>query len=181
MLLLSLGIHPGWYLGSFILLLLTYWRTDRSQVPLYLSNTVTAKAVAGLVPLQSRQFLDIGCGHGGLLRRVALQHPCCNFVGIEHAPIPWLLGRMLGALRTNVDVRYGDFWRMPIAGFDVVYAFLSPVPMPRLWAKACEEMKEGSLLISNSFEVPGVKPARVLQLDDARRTRLLIYKVPGRR
>jgi hypothetical protein len=70
---------------------------------------------------------------------------------------------------------------MPIAGFDVVYAFLSPVPMPRLWAKACEEMKEGSLLISNSFEVPGVKPARVLQLDDARRTRLLIYKVPGRR
>ena len=40
-----LAIAPGWYLAAFFLLWLTYGRTDRSQVPLYLSNDRTAQAV----------------------------------------------------------------------------------------------------------------------------------------
>lgn len=30
----------------------------------------------------------------------------------------------------------GDLWKTPLDGFDVVYAFLSPAPMPALWEKA---------------------------------------------
>ena len=41
---------------------------------------------------------------------------------------------------------------------DVVYAFLSPAPMPRLWEKVQREMRPGTLFISNRFIVPGVKP-----------------------
>jgi hypothetical protein len=47
----------------------------------------------------------------------------------------------------------------------VVYAFLSPAPMPRLWEKICAEMKPGSLFISNSFPVPGQAPDRVIEVD----------------
>ena len=31
----------------------------------------------------------------------------------------------------NLKIRRGDFWRQPLDNFDVVYAFLSPAPMPR--------------------------------------------------
>jgi hypothetical protein len=174
----SLGVHPAWYLAVFVLLLLTYWRTDLSQVPLYLSNNTTADAVEKLLPASTRILLDVGCGHAGLLRRIAARRANCQCHGVEHAPLPWLVGRLLSLRRSNVRVRYGNFWRTRIDDVDVVYAFLSPVPMAALWEKVRHEMRPGSLLISNSFEVPRTKPESVVELDDARRTRLLLYRVP---
>jgi hypothetical protein len=47
-----------------------------------------------------------------------------------------------------------------------------------LWEKASEEMRPGALLISNSFEVPGVEAQEVLPVDDWRHSRLLIWR-PG--
>jgi len=49
--------------------------------------------------------------------------------------------------------------------------------MPKLWQKACQEMRPGTLLISNSFRVPGIEPSQVLKVDDERETELLIYRV----
>jgi hypothetical protein len=63
---------------------------------------------------------------------------------------------------------------------DVVYAYLSPVPMARLWCKVCEEMPSGSRFISNTFPVPGVEPERVVELDDFHHSRLYVYRVPVR-
>ncbi|HAD86437.1 MAG TPA: methyltransferase type 12, partial [Rhodospirillaceae bacterium] len=61
--------------------------------------------------------------------------------------------------------------------FDMVYCFLSPVPMERLYAKAKDEMQPGCLFVSNSFAVPGVEPDEVVTVDDRRRTRLLVYRL----
>ncbi|HSX69654.1 MAG TPA: class I SAM-dependent methyltransferase, partial [Pseudomonas sp.] len=60
-------------------------------------------------------------------------------------------------------------------GYDVVYCFLSPAPMAELWTKARSEMRPGSLLISNSFEIPGVAPGEVIELNDWRASRLLLW------
>ena len=68
-------------------------------------------------------------------------------------------------------------WRADLAGYDVVYAFLSPAPMPALGEKAKREMRPGSLLVSNSFAVPEVSPERVIELDDARQTLLYCYRL----
>ena len=59
--------------------------------------------------------------------------------------------------------------------FNVVYAFLSPVPMPALWAKARREMKPGSRFISHSFEVPGEFPQRVIPVEGREGARLLVW------
>lgn len=171
------GIPPLWYLAAFALLLATYWRTDRSRVPLYLSNAPTARAVAVLLPPAPAACIDLGCGEGGLLRRLARARPDCRFVGVEHAPLPWLWARISCATLANVSIHYGDFWGRPLAAYDVVYAFLSPVPMPRLMEKAQAEMRPGTLLIANSFAVPGATPARIVAVDDRRGTQLYCYRV----
>lgn len=177
----GLGIAPGWYLAAFVLLLLVFWRTDKSRVPLYLTNAATAEALVKLLPAEPCRVLDLGCGEGGLLRRLARARPDCQFVGIEHAPLTALVARLVNHGQANVSLRTGDFWAEPLAGYAVVYAFLSPAPMLELWAKAQREMDAGALLISNSFPVPGVEPDAIVEVADRRNTRLFLYHpVPAR-
>jgi hypothetical protein len=61
----------------------------------------------------------------------------------------------------------------------VVYAFLSPAPMPRLWTKALAEMAPGTLLVSNTFTIPGVAPEQTIVLPGRSDARLYVYRLPG--
>lgn len=178
-----LGLPPAVYLAAFLALLLIYWTSFSTQVPLYPSNAKTVAAVAGLLPPMPAHVLDIGAGTGSLLRPLARLRPDCGFVGIELAPAPWLIGRLLGARLRNLVWRRGNFFAPSWAAYDLVYAFLSPVPMDAVWRKATAEMRVGSLLLSNSFPVPGREPDFVLAVGDRRDTQLYGYRIPppGRR
>lgn len=175
---LGLGL-PSWiWLAGFALLLLTFWRTDRSRVPLYLTNALASEALAGLLPARSIAVIDLGCGDGGLLRRLARARPDCRFVGFEHAPLPWAWAWLSSRRMANVEIRFGDFWPHPLTDYALVYAFLSPTPMQRLWAKAGVEMQADALLVSNSFSVPGIQPTSTVEVADGRHTRFYCYR-PG--
>lgn len=174
----TLAIAPGWYLAAFGLLLLVFWRTDQSRVPLYLTNATAVAALARLLPPQPCHVVDLGCGNGGVLRHLAQARPDCEFLGLEHAPLPWAWARLNTLGLPNVHIRYGDFWPQHLGLFEVVYAFLSPAPMPRLWEKATQELRGGGLLVSNSFPVPDVEPESTVAVADRRRTRLYVYR-PG--
>lgn len=174
-----LALPPWLWLGGFVLLLLVFWRTDRSRVPLFLSSAETRSALAGLLPGTPAHVLDLGCGDGALLAELARARPDCRFVGYEHAPLPWLWARLRCRRLPNVSVRLGDFWPHALSPYDLVYAFLSPAPMERLWAKAAVELRPGALLVSNSFAVPGATAERMLELQDRRRTRLYCYRPAG--
>lgn len=173
----GLGLHPAWYLGAFLLLAAIYWSSFRTQVPLYLSNRHTVQAVAGLLPPDRPvALLDIGSGTGSLLRPLARLRPDCRFSGIEAAPAPHALARLLAGQQANLALQRGDFFAVPWGDYDFIYAFLSPVPMAMVWKKACAEMRPDGLLLSNSFPVPGVEPAFVLEVADRRATRLYAYR-----
>jgi hypothetical protein len=173
---LRLGL-PSWiWLAGFAILLLIFWRTDRSRVPLYLTNALASEAIAKLLPAEPIAVIDLGCGDGGLLNRLARARPDCRFVGFEHAPLTWAWAWLRCRSLPNVLIKFGDFWSHPLGGYALVYAFLSPAPMPRLWAKAKAEMEAGSRLVSNSFAVPGVPPENTVEVGDRRRTRLYLYR-----
>ncbi|MBA3904125.1 MAG: methyltransferase type 12 [Rhodocyclaceae bacterium] len=175
---LQLDLPPWLYLAAFGLLVSVYWRTFRGDVPLYLSNQATAEAARALLPKRGGvRAIDLGAGTGGLLRHLASGRPDGLFTGIEHAPLPFLLARLAASDLSNCTVMRGDFWHHPLGPYDMVYAFLSPLPMPRLWEKAKAEMRPGSLLVSNSFPVPDVEPQRVIEIADRRGTRLYCYSM----
>lgn len=173
----QLAIDPGWFLLIAILLLLVYRGALSGQVPLYLSNADTAAALADLLADRRQlHFLDLGAGIGSIVRPLAMARPDASFTGIENAPATWLAGRLRTTGLKNCMWRWGDIWQARLAEYDVVYAFLSPAPMPALWEKVVAEMRPGSLFISNSFAVPGVEASTVLEIDDARQTRLYCYR-----
>jgi hypothetical protein len=173
---LQINLPPWLYLVAFAGLALVFWTTFRGDAPLFLSNRATAQAVLELLPPRADLAVaDLGAGTGGLLRVLAQERPAGRFVGVEHAPLPYLAGRLAGRSLPNLSIEHGDLWRRPLTEFDVVYAFLAPPPMPRLWHKAIAEMRPGTLLVSNSFPVPGVAPSRVVEVPDGRRTHLYCY------
>ena len=173
----ALEIPSGVWLAVFAVFALVYWSSYRTQVPLFLTNRQTACAVAGLLPSGPIEVLDVGCGIGSFLTAFARQRPDVRLTGIESAPAPFALARLRA--HPGITVIRGDFFAQSWAGYDLVYAFLSPVPMPDVWKKARCEMKPGSLFVSNSFGIPGVEPNRVIEVADRRRTRLLVFEIPA--
>lgn len=170
---------PSWpYLAAFISMLLVYWRTFGGEPPLYLTNRETARAAAALLPgVGGLRVADLGAGIGGVLTELARARPDVHCVGIEHAPLPYLIGRLRCARLPNCRFLLGDFWSHPLAGMDVVYVFLSPAVMERLWQKASCEMSAGAMLISSRFAVPGIAPERVVPTDGTGRHALYCYRI----
>jgi SAM-dependent methyltransferase len=171
-------LPPAVFLLAFVVLALVFWTTFRTRVPLYLSSREAGEKLAELVPQTTdARLLDLGCGFGGLLQQVRGLRPTATLEGVEIAPLPALVAwlRLRGSARCKV--RRGDFWRMDLSEYDVVYAFLSPAPMAALWDKVRCEMRPGSLFVSNSFAVPGVEPHRAVPLGSAHGTRLYVWRL----
>lgn len=174
---LTFGSLPAWPFGlAFVLLYLFYSNTARERVPLYLTNGVTAAALADLARERGvRHAIDLGSGFGDVVR--ALSGKERRATGVETAPMAFLVSKALSRLTGRGTILRQDLWATDLSEADLVYAFLSPEPMPRLFAKAKAEMKPGSLLVSNSFAVPDVPPDAVWELPDRRRTQLFLYEM----
>jgi SAM-dependent methyltransferase len=168
---------PAWvYLALFLGLALVFGGGLWSRVPLYHASEDAWEKLEGLLPDRADlHFVDLGCGFGGPVAHLARVRPDSIFVGVEASPFTWLVAWLRCLPRPNAHIHLGSLWRTDLATFDVVYAFLSPVPMPALWAKARREMKSGSRFISHSFEVPGETPQRVLPVKGREGARLLVW------
>jgi SAM-dependent methyltransferase len=174
---IALAISPLWALGALVALMLVYGRIWISRVPLFFSSGRAQDALAGLLPEGRQSFLDVGCGDGRVLARLAAARPDCRFEGIEQALVPWLLARVrCWAAKAQCRIRRGNLWKLDLSAYDVVYAYLSPAVMAEFWAKARQEMRPGSLLVS-AFAIPGLEPNRSVEIDDAMRTRLHVWRV----
>lgn len=178
-LMLALELPPNLFLGLFLVLLLVYWGAFRTQVPLYLSSNKVWHAMEYLLPANDSgfTFMDLGSGLGGVLTHLARVRPDGTYSGVESAPLPFLWSRIrikLGGYR-NCHVRWGSLWDCDLSQYDIVFAYLSPAPMKKLWRKACAEMRPGALFVSSTFAVPGQSPHETVQVDDLHGTTLLIW------
>jgi hypothetical protein len=182
---LFLHLPPTLYLVIFLLMLVVYWSTFRTQVPLYLSSSKIGQAMELLLPLsvgmevkkQNFSFMDLGSGLGGLLTHLARVRPEGFYHGIEVAPLPFLLSWLrirLGGYH-NCQVKWGNLWDCDLVHYDVVFAYLSPVPMDKLWQKARREMRPGSAFISNTFAVIDHPPQQTFTVDDLHKSTLYIW------
>lgn len=170
---------PTWvYLGLFLALALVFGGGLLTRVPLYHASGDAWEKLEALLPDRpGLRFVDLGCGFGGPVAHLAHRRPEGVFVGVEASPLTWLVAWLRCLPRRNAHIRLGSLWHMDLSGFDVAYAFLSPVPMPALWAKARRELRPGSRLISHSFEVPGETPHRVIPVKGRDGARLLVFEL----
>jgi hypothetical protein len=167
----ALSLPPAAFLAIFLFMLLLYWSTFRTQVPYYPSGRAVWEEVARQLPAdRPLRIVDIGSGLGGLVLELARRRPDCEVSGIELAPLPWLASR-LRAVASHSRARFlrGDYESLNFGNYEVVFAYLSPAAMDKLWTKAEAEMKTGSVLISYEFAIAGREPDRRVVTADSRK------------
>jgi hypothetical protein len=173
---------PMWCapLGLVVLLLL-YGGGVATRVPLYLSATAAHVALEHILAGRSApQAVDLGAGFGGPMRHLAQKFPAGSFRSVEASPATWMVAWVLGCFRRNLRVQWGDLWRTDLSQCDLIYVFLSPEPMPRLWQHVLAQAKPGALLVSNTFPVPDQVADQVIDLSGRADARLFVYTVPAR-
>jgi SAM-dependent methyltransferase len=174
----SMSIEPRWFLVLFALLLVVYWGVFHSRVPLYLTGAKALQALNRLLPVgKPFRFVDLGAGTGRVLSYLASTRPEGVYTGMESAPLPFLVGRYMAARAGDSwSLRWGSLWGADLAAFDVIYAYLSPAPMPRLLLKLKAEMKPEAVFISNTFALPGIAPSETVELSDLHGSILYLYR-----
>ncbi len=174
--LLTLQLPSGLYLLVVLLLALVFWGTVKGDVPLFLSSTSVADALATIVDRENAgMFADLGAGVGSVAVPLA-QHRVMMVDAWERAPLPWLVTAWRGRKLPNMDAKRESLWDCDLARYDVVFAFLSPAVMAKLGDKVRREMRPGSLFVSSSFPIPGWQPESIVQIEDRRRTKLFCYR-----
>lgn len=162
-----------------LVLVLIYLPTFWTRVPYFPTSQNSYQTVLELIPQPGPiSFIDLGCGFGTMLDWLARKRPESVFYGVEIGPLPFIVSylRSLSAGSRHLRISYKSFWKLNLADYDVVYAFLSPGPMPELWAKVQREMRAGSLFITNSFSASD-QADKVIEIQDLRKSKLFVYQV----
>lgn len=179
----SLAVElPSWvFLVALIAMVAIYAPALWTRVPYYPTHRAAYALILAELPTDRPfVFLDIGCGFGDLLFFLQSRRPLGTFVGYEIGVLPWIWGATRAKLlrRTSISIRFQDMWRAPLTEYDVVYTFLSPAAMDRMWEKVSSEMKDGTVFMTNTFPVPA-PPDETLEIRDPRGSKLYIHRMKG--
>ena len=126
-------------------------------------------------------IFELGSGWGTLAFALARRFPRSPVWAFELSPVPWLFSRVRGLLAPapNLSIRRADLHGVPLAEARLVVCYLSPGAMADLAPRLQAELRPGAWVLSNTFAVPGWRPAAVLTADDVYRTRVYLYRAPG--
>ncbi len=110
-----------------------------------------------------KSFIDIGSGDGKVLFAAASLD--ATVTGVEINPYLSLLSKLRKALnprRAQIHILNQNFYRIDLSKYDIVYAYLLPEILQKLDDKLYTELKPGTKIISNTFQIPGRKPTQVI-------------------
>ena len=167
------------YLAGFLMLLAFNWGVIHTRVPLYLSRREVWQQVESLLPAdEPYSLIDIGSGLGGMLLHLDKVRPMGVHEGVEISPAPWLISRIRAFTQgARATFRRDDYRQLDLSGYDIVFAFLSPLVMQDLLVKASQEMRPGTLLLSLAFPLPGINHDFVIQAGEGDRQKLYGWRV----
>lgn len=159
-------ISPSIYLALFLILLSIYWTTFISRVPYYPSTQDVWEKVSEQFPVDRKiNVLEIGSGLGGFCRHLSKKYPLGTFLGLENAPVPWLLSIFLAKFQNvRCDFKRKDYQTVDFSKFDVIYAFLSPAVMDSLCMQAKKQLHAQAVIISYMFEWPSSESQNVRKI-----------------
>lgn len=125
------------------------------------------------------KIYELGSGWGGLLFTMARNCPSALFHAFELSPLPWFVSFVVHKIAgySNVHIKRKNFFLSPLESADIVVCYLYPGAMQKLKIKFEKELKVGTLVISNSFVVPGWVPEKVICLEGIWKTEIFIYQV----
>ena len=157
--------------------LVVIWTIKTGISPMPTSGKAKALLLAAIPKNHSGKIVELGSGWGTLLFPLAKKHPLSTIVGYELSPIPYWFSKLRHCFQplSNIKIYRKDFFQIPLNEASIVVCYLFPGAMERLKNKFDRELVSETLVISNTFAVPGWNPTKVLELNDIYHTKIYIY------
>ena len=152
-------------------------RTGISPMPS--SRRAVQQVLQFVVPPRPGSIYELGAAWGGLAIPLARAFPDRRIIAYELSTIPWLflLLRVRVSGLKNIEVVRRDFFRDDLGKAAVVVFYLYPGSMVRLSTKLQSELMPGTIVVSNTFALPGWVPDQKSQLKDLYRTKIYRFVV----
>lgn len=154
-------------------------RTGISPMPS--SRRAVQQVLQFVVPPRPGPIYELGAAWGSLAIPLARAFPERRIIAYELSTIPWLflLLRVRVSGLKNIEVVRRDFFRDDLGKAAVVVCYLYPRGMIRLSTKLRSELTPGTVVVSNTFALPGWAPEQTYQLTDLYRTNIYRFIVPN--
>lgn len=170
--------------GGAIFLLYHYTMYLKTKVPIvispkfYIEKVIKYLQDKSLVNSQTVVY-ELGSGWGGFSLAVAKLHPA-KVVAYELSPIHVLYSK-LKAKRLGSMVKFirADFFKSDLSDADIIYVYLMPKVVKKLWQKMKAECKPGTMMILLGHDIEGVNYFDKIKIDNGKEDSGIyyIYKV----
>jgi hypothetical protein len=161
------------------LLLLVYSSIVNGISPTPSSRKQIREIVRAVPEGFSGKMYELGSGWGTLAVSLAKAFPECRITGVENSVVPYLFSKLLlRILRIpHVNLRFANFVRIDINDADLIICYLYTGGMRKLKPKFESELKPGTIVISNTFSIPGWSPIEVHRANDLFHSPIYVYEV----
>jgi len=101
---------------------------------------------------------DCGSGWGGLCARLHRAFPKATITGFEISPIPYLISKLNPFRRYKIQ--RDNLFDIDLEQDDILIFYLSPRHMIRIKNEIIPKLKKGTLIYSQGFPIPDMKPQK---------------------
>ena len=153
------------------------WSMKNGISPMPSSDKAKKKVLAAIPHETQGVVVDLGSGWGNMVSGIARLLPHCQVIGYETSPIPYFLSKFWKKIEglSNLKIIRKDFFDISLKDVSLVYCYLYPAAMEKLKVKFEKELKPGTVVITNTFAIPGWEPVKIWQLADMYHTRIYVY------
>ena len=144
--------------------------------PAVFTKRKTAQKMIDLLDLKPGQnMIDLGSGDGRLIINAGKNN--LKATGIEINPYLVVLSCALILLNGQigrVKVKWSSYWNVDLSGFDGVTVYGIPSMMKKLSIKFKKELKKGTPVVSNTFQIPDLK---LVKTEVSGKDKIYLYKI----
>lgn len=148
-----------------------------TRVPYVPSSKARLKHIFQKFRFKKNQIIyDLGCGDGRFLIQAERQFGI-HGIGYEIAPLPYLIAIIYRLLsRSKVQIRFGNFFKADLHDADIIFCYLYPGIIEKVYKKISQECRPGTKLISNTFSIKNLQPIEIYY-DSKKRPEIYIYQI----
>ncbi len=153
MILLGAVVFSAWMLWGFL----------HYGAPLVSTPKKTVQKMIELANIQSGQVVyDLGCGTGTILFEVVGDVQCQGYDLVK--PAIWWARIKNTLLKRNIQFHSQDFFTVNLSDADVVFCYLLPEVMSRIYTEKWNELRAGCRIVSHGFPILPLQPTQVVQV-----------------
>jgi precorrin-6B methylase 2 len=147
-------------LGAIVFGVWMAWGMFFYGAPLVSTSKKVTKKMIELSGIHQRDIVyDLGCGTGSILFEVMKSTSGAYCRGYDLVKPAILFAQIKNTLlKTNIDFQSKDLFTVDLSDADVIFCYLLPEAMKRIYTEKWEELKPGCRIVSNGFQLPSLKP-----------------------